>query len=113
MTLLAELVSASERVAATPARSEKIAILAELLARLEPVEVAAATGFLSGVPRQGRVGVGYATVVGLECEPAAAPSLEIGELDVAIARLQGTAGSGSAAARREVLVALLSRATGP
>src|SRR5262245_52783860 len=113
MTLLAELVEASGRVAATSARSQKVAILAELLARLDAHEVAIATGFLSGVPRQGRVGVGYATVYGVECKPAGAPSLTLDEVDAAIAGIQATAGSGSGAARRELLLGVLSRATEP
>src|SRR5262245_52825818 len=111
MTLLAELTDASERVAATSARSQKVAILAELLSSLEPHEVAIATGFLSGVPRQGRVGVGYATVYGVECEPAAEPSLTLDDLDAAITEVEGWIGSGSQVRRREILVEVLGRAT--
>lgn len=66
MTLLADVVRASRDVAATSARSAKVAALAELLAALEPGEVAAVAGLLSGVPRQGRIGVGYASVFGVE-----------------------------------------------
>ena len=61
--------AASEEVAATSARSRKIAILAALLRRLEPDEVPIAVGVLSGLPRQGRVGVGYRTVYGLGAVP--------------------------------------------
>ena len=66
MTQLAEVVAASTEVAATTSRSRKIAILAELLRRLEPDEVPIAVGFLSGLPRQGRVGVGHSTVYGVD-----------------------------------------------
>ena len=66
MTLLADVVAASQEVAETNARSRKVAILAELLERLDPDEVAVAAGLLSGVPRQGRVGVGYSTIHGVE-----------------------------------------------
>ena len=111
MTLLAELVAASGSVAATSSRSRKTAVLAELLGALEPPEVPLAVGFLAGVPRQGRVGVGYATVYGLESEPAAAPSLTIDDLDRAISQVQATTGSGSAAKRGRILTELLSRAT--
>jgi hypothetical protein len=52
MTLLAEVVAASERIATTSSRSAKVAILAELLRGLEPSEVRTGVGFLSGVPRQ-------------------------------------------------------------
>jgi hypothetical protein len=54
MTLLADLVRASNDVASTSSHSRKIAILAHLLRRLEPSEVTIAAGFLSGLPRQGR-----------------------------------------------------------
>ena len=62
MTALADVVEASRLVAATSARSRKVTILADLLRRLEPDEVPIVVGFLSGVPRQGRIGVGYAAV---------------------------------------------------
>jgi DNA ligase-1 len=111
VTLLADLVATSREVADTSSRSRKIALLAELLRRLDPSEVAVVTGFLSGVPRQGRVGVGYSTVFRLECEPADEPSLTVLELDAAITAIQASTGSGSAARRKQLLVDLLSRAT--
>jgi DNA ligase-1 len=111
MTLLADVVTASRLVAETSARSRKIAILAELLAALDAHEVPVVTGFLSGAPRQGRVGVGYSTIYGIECEAAGEPSLTVNDLDRAITEIEGATGGGSAARRRELLVALLSRAT--
>jgi ATP-dependent DNA ligase I len=111
MTLLADVVDASRDVTDTSSRSRKIAILAELLGRLDRDEVAPAVGFLAGVPRQGRVGVGYSTVYGIEGPPADEPSLTIEDLDRAIAEVQTTTGAGSAAGRREILGALLDRAT--
>jgi DNA ligase 1 len=111
VTLLADLVAASNEVAATSSRSRKIAILAELLRRLEPGEVTIAAGFLSGLPRQGRVGVGYSTIYGLEQAPAPEPSLTISDLDAAIVAIQGATGGGSAARRRALLADLLGRAT--
>jgi DNA ligase-1 len=113
MTLLADVVTASREVTATSSRSAKIAILAELLGRLEPGEVAPAVGFLAGVARQGRIGVGYATVYGIECTPAHEASLTIRELDRAVSEVQATTGSGSAGKRRQVLGELLGRATEP
>jgi DNA ligase 1 len=113
VTLLAEVVAASQRVTETSSRSEKIAILAELLRCLEPDEVAPAVGFLTGVPRQGRVGVGYRTVYALEPTPAVEASLTIDELDGAITGVQVLTGAGSAAARTELLAELLGRATEP
>ena len=111
MTLLADLVTASRRVAETSSRSGKVAILADLLRKLEPGEVAISAGFLSGLPRQGRIGVGYSTIYGLSHAPAAEPSLTIDDLDAAIAQIQATVGGGSAARRRQVLEQLFERAT--
>ncbi|TMK70206.1 MAG: hypothetical protein E6G50_09645, partial [Actinobacteria bacterium] len=111
LTLLAEVVAASNEVAATSARSRKIAILADLLRRLEPAEVPIATGFLSGAPRQGRVGVGYSSVYAIDATAAASPSLTVDELDRAISQVEATTGGGSAGRRRELLSQLLVRAT--
>jgi ATP-dependent DNA ligase I len=111
MTLLADVVAASREVTETSSRSGKVAILAELLGRLERDEIPVAVGFLAGVPRQGRVGVGYSTIYGIDTAPASRPSLTVDELDRAIAEVQGTTGSGSAAKRRQILGELLGRAT--
>jgi DNA ligase 1 len=111
MTLLADVVSASREVTETSSRSRKITVLADLLRRLDPDEVPVVAGFLAGVPRQGRVGVGYSTIYAVERSPAAEPSLTIDELDRAIVEIQGSKGSGSAARRRTLLGELLVRAT--
>jgi DNA ligase-1 len=111
VTLLAHLVAASQEVAETSARSRKVAILAELLQRLDPEEVAIATGLLSGVPRQGRVGVGYSTIYGIESAPAGEPTLTVADLDTAISEVQAATGTGSGAQRRQILAGLLERAT--
>ena len=65
MTLFSELVETSARVTATSARSAKVAALADLLRRLEPDEVAPTVALLSGEARQGRIGVGWATLAAL------------------------------------------------
>jgi ATP-dependent DNA ligase I len=111
LTLLADLVTASGDVADTSSRSRKVAILAELLRRLDASEVPISVGFLSGVPRQGRVGVGYSTIYGIERRPAGEPSLSIDDLDRAIAEIQRATGSGSASTRRQLLAELFGQAT--
>src|SRR5688500_11295500 len=111
MTLLADVVTASKSVTETSSRSKKIALLAELLARLDADEVGIVTGFLSGAPRQGRVGVGYSTVYAVECAPAAEASVTVGELDVAITQIQDATGRGSVTGRKELLLRLFERAT--
>ena len=111
MTLLADVVTASRDVADTSSRSRKVAILAELLRRLDPHEIPLAVGFLAGAPRQGRVGVGYSTIYGIESAPAAEASLTIDELDRAITEVHATTGIGSGAKRKQILRELLGRAT--
>ena len=110
-TLLATVVAASAAVAATRKRSEKTAIIAELLSAAGPAELAICVGLLSGEPRQGRVGIGYATLRELGTSPAAEATLTVEEVDRAITAVEGTSGPGSATVRRELLGGLLSRAT--
>jgi DNA ligase 1 len=112
-TPLAAVVGASEAVAATSSRSRKVAILADLLRTLEPDEVAPAVGFLSGAPRQGRVGVGHSTIYGLEGDDAAGggPPLTVADLDAAFDAVLGATGGGSTGRRRQILGDLLGRAT--
>jgi ATP-dependent DNA ligase I len=109
--LFADAVATSDAVASTRARSTKIAALAELLVRLAPEEVEAAVGFLTGEPRQGRVGVGWATVFGLDVAPVTTPTLTIADVDHALDRIQITTGPGSAAGRQQILQDLFGRAT--
>jgi DNA ligase-1 len=111
VTLLADLVAVSRQVAETSSRSAKVELIASLLRRLDGDEAAIAAGLLSGAPRQGRIGVGYASVYRLETEPALAPSLTVGELDAAIDELRSLTGAGSATTRRALLESLLTRAT--
>src|SRR5438105_3158995 len=60
--LFHELVQTSRRVAETSGRLAKIELVAALLKRAAPEEIATAVAFLSGSPRQGRIGIGYATL---------------------------------------------------
>src|SRR5262245_18720787 len=111
MTLLVSVVDASRRVDETSLRSRKVAILADLLRGLEPDEVAPVTGVLSGLPRQGRVGVGHSTVFRLEQAPVGRPSLLVGDLDASIDAIRAARWSGSGAKRKQILCHLFGRAT--
>jgi DNA ligase-1 len=73
--------------------------------------VGVAVGFLTGMPRQGRIGVGWRSAYRQDVEPAGAPSVEILEVDRILTELAGTAGTGSQAARQALLTDLFSRAT--
>ena len=111
MTLLAELVATSAAVTATAKRSEKVAALAQLLAELEADEIAPATAFLTGQTRQGRIGVGWATLKAVQPQPAHEPSLTVADLDSFIGDLQVVVGAGSTAERHVQLASLFERAT--
>ena len=111
MTLLADVVTASREISETNSRARKIAILAELLRRLDTNEIPIAVGFLSGVPHQGRVGVGYSIAYGVTGTAAAKASLTVDDVDRAISAVQRAIGSGSSTRRRQILGDLLGRAT--
>jgi DNA ligase-1 len=110
---MAEVVTTSEAVAASPARGGKIATLAALLARLDPDEIEPVVAFLAGEPRQGRIGVGWATLVAVAPVPAGEPSLTVVEVDRLLSGILATTGTGSAGARVALLTDLLGRATAP
>ena len=108
--LLADLVAASNEVAETAARSAKVRRLAAVLAVAGPDEVVPAVGFLTGEPRQGSVGVGWASLRA-EVAPAKAPTLTVGDLDAMLDSLATASGPGSRTAKAAVLGDLMERAT--
>jgi DNA ligase 1 len=109
--LYADLVEAAGRVGATPKRSEKVAVLAQLLRSASPDDVAVVVGLLIGVPRQGRIGVGWATLRDARVSPADQPSVQIADIDRVIDVVSTTTGAGSQRDREQALVGLLSRLT--
>jgi DNA ligase 1 len=113
VTRFADLVATSAAVTATRSRLAKVGAIAELLAGLEPDEIVVAVGFLTGEPRQGRIGVGWATIGSIDVAPALEPTLTLADIDAAVVSVAGTSGAGSEAARRAQLSAVLARATEP
>jgi DNA ligase-1 len=95
----ARLVSVSQQVAATRARTTKRALIAELLAQTPLDEVETVTAYLSGTLRQRRTGVGWR---GLSDLPEAAPvaTVSVGDVDAALEEISRLAGTGSGTARR-------------
>jgi DNA ligase-1 len=112
VTKLAALVETADAVAASSARTAKRDRLAAFLVGLEPDEVVPAVGFLVGEPRQGRVGVGWATLAAAADALASAPGtpLTVTDLDRLLDDLQATTGAGSNAARLRLLGGFLARA---
>ncbi len=110
--LLADLVVVSQAVSSTRSRSKKIVLLADTLRQLTSEEAPIAVSFLTGKPRQSRLGVGWATVYEVGASPDAEPSLEILEVDTVLETLAATSGPGSKQTRQTLLTDLLARATG-
>ncbi|MCE2511142.1 MAG: ATP-dependent DNA ligase [Acidimicrobiia bacterium] len=109
--LLAELVACADAVAATSARTGKIESLAELLHRTDGREAGVVAGLVAGDPRQGRVGVGWATVATLQADTAHEPTLTVGDLDAMLGDVADAAGDGSVQRRLDILQGFLTRAT--
>ncbi|MGQ0766699.1 MAG: ATP-dependent DNA ligase [Gemmatimonadota bacterium] len=110
--LLSHLSALSRSVAATPGRREKLSLIASFLGRLEGDEVEIAIGFLTGWPRQGRIGVGWAAASTAGKLPAAHEvTLTLRDVDRIFEALKSVGGRNSAAARSELLHDLFGRAT--
>jgi len=112
--LLADLLAASERVAATRSRLAKVDALSECLRRLDPPEIALGVAYLSGDIRQGKIGIGYSGLKEALAAPAAtSPGLTLLRVDEELERLSQVKGRGSAGERAQSLSALFAKATPP
>jgi DNA ligase-1 len=109
---LADVVTASSAVAGTSGRLEKVAHLADVIRRVPSDEIETVIGFLSGAARQGRMGIGFASLSGLREVPSSeTSSLDIRDVDAAFDRLAASSGAGSASRRAELLRELFRQAT--
>ncbi len=112
------LVTASRRAATTAARTEKVEALAAALTQVDAEEVSTAVALLTGIPRQGRVGIGWATVGDAHDGPdrpatgdaADREGLTIGDVDRAVDDVGRATGPGSERQRRTIVGALFDRA---
>jgi DNA ligase 1 len=112
VTLLANLVDASERVGATASRLAKVRELASFLRAVPADEIEAAVAYLSGEIPQGRIGIGYSMLQAAASQSAAkSATLSIAEVDRWLAMVADIRGGGSAARRSAALRDLLLRAT--
>jgi DNA ligase 1 len=112
MTLLAHVVETSSRVSAASARTAKVRELAACLRSLAPEELEIAAHFLSGDTRQGRFGIGYATLHAASSGiTASQASLSLADVDRRLEQIAAMRGSGSAAQRSNALHELFALAT--
>src|SRR5436190_21362978 len=109
--LLSQLALTSQQVAATQARRGKVSLLSGCLAQLLPEEVPIGVAFLSGEPRQGRIGIGYAVLRELSMPAAQSASLTLLQVDAALTRIAEVKGAGAAGERLKQLAALFAQST--
>ncbi|WP_327313263.1 ATP-dependent DNA ligase [Streptomyces sp. NBC_01235] len=108
--LLTRLADVSREVAATSARSRKIALLAELFRGAEADDVPLVIPYLAGRLPQGRLGVGW-KVLSRPVAPAGAPALTVREVDALLTELGKVSGPGSQAERARLVGELMGAAT--
>ncbi len=116
--LLHDLVETSRRVGETRKRLVKIDLLAQLLERLVGEEIEIAIAFLSGLLRQGAIGIGPAVLrkaMGKDSglpPPVTTAEIRLREVDAAFRDILEVSGKGSGRRKLEILRGLLERATG-
>jgi ATP-dependent DNA ligase I len=109
---LNDIVETSRRVGETSGRSDKVRHLAACLQGAEPDAIETAVALLLGRPRQGRIGIGWATMQAAVPQTAAqTPALMVLEVDAALDRVARTSGAGSSKERARLMGELLARAT--
>ena len=114
MTLLAELVRTSARVAGTSSRLGKVREIAGLLAHLTRDEISIGVSYLAGGLPQGRIGTGYSALqaaTGAAGRQPEQPTLSIEQTNRHVAALAAIRGAGSATRRDRALSDLFSQAT--
>jgi len=117
--LLRAVVETSRAVAETRSRKAKVEALAAVLRACGPDEISIVVNFLTGEPRQGRIGIGWASLsaardagISSSQQPEeAGTGLTVIEVDRALDRIARTTGAGSVAARQAELGALFARSS--
>ncbi|MFJ4647664.1 ATP-dependent DNA ligase [Streptomyces bobili] len=108
--LLTRLADVSREVAATSARSRKIALLAALFRDAQAQDVPIVIPYLAGRLPQGRLGIGW-KALSRPVAPAAAPTLTVREVDARLTALGALSGPGSQAERARLVGELMGAAT--
>ncbi|MCX4910715.1 ATP-dependent DNA ligase [Streptomyces sp. NBC_00878] len=110
--LLHRLARVSQEVAATSARSRKVALLAELFRDAEADDVPVVIPYLAGRLPQGRLGIGW-KILSTPVPPAPEPTLTVREVDARLTTLGKVSGAGSQAERARLVGELMGAATEP
>ncbi|MBT0567706.1 ATP-dependent DNA ligase [Williamsia sp. CHRR-6] len=109
--LFTRVIEASRQIASTRARTAKIDTFAELIRSAQGPEIEPVVAWLAGELRQGRLGVGWKTLVASRPEPAPEAALTVADVEAALTELAGISGTGSTARRAAALSELLGAAT--
>ncbi|MFC6063809.1 ATP-dependent DNA ligase [Streptomyces ochraceiscleroticus] len=110
--LLAHLARVSQEVAATSARSRKVALLAGLFREAAPEDVPVVIPYLAGRLPQGRIGIGW-NALRDPAPPAEQAVLTVRGVDAGLTALSRITGTGAQAERRRLVQQLLATATEP
>ncbi|MCC6436083.1 MAG: ATP-dependent DNA ligase [Acidimicrobiales bacterium] len=101
---LRDVAVTSTSVAATSSKKEKVTRLAALLRSAGDDELPIVVGLLAGLPRQGRIGVGWALLGSIDPPPGIEGGTRtVAEFDCLLDELAALAGEGSTTARAERL----------
>ena len=105
------IVDLSLQLANTSTRTEKVGAIAGLLRGTPPLLAPTVVGMLVGEPRQGRMGVGWATLRDVRVSPAAESTVSVEQVDTVLSELAGISGDGSQRQREVVLAGLMGQLT--
>ncbi|MFD5075205.1 ATP-dependent DNA ligase [Streptomyces sp. NPDC058371] len=108
--LLSRLAHVSQEVAATSARSRKIALLAELFRDADADDVPIVIPYLAGRLPQGRLGIGW-KLLSQPVPPAPEPSLTVREVDARLTEVGTVTGTGSQGRRKQLMGELMAACT--
>jgi DNA ligase-1 len=112
MSLLADLVATSQRVAAAAGRRNKVRELSSFLETLSAEEIEIAVNYLSGEIPQGKIGIAYKPLHAAAATEAAADAfLMLSAVDRSLDALAAMRGAGSTVLRAQALKTLFSLAT--
>jgi DNA ligase 1 len=112
MSLLANLVATSQRVASTSGRRNKVQELSSFLETLADDEIEFAVNYLAGEIPQGKIGIAYKPLhAAAATEAVAEPVLSLSEVDRILTAIAAMRGAGSVVLRAQALQALFSHAT--
>jgi DNA ligase-1 len=109
--ILSRLVDGVGRIRATSRKTEKVAVIAELLKEARGEEISLVALYLSGTLPQGRIGLGWRSIqAAMTDAPASGESLGLADVDRAFSAIQAETGPGSADRRVRILRGMLERA---